>query len=137
MEIEAVDAWLGTMGGQYVHVVLIKESDYIMNLMLSYGTTKMIEGTKTKHAYKGRSKDEEKEELMYNKIIANYFLNIIIRLVISTIIVYNHYQLKKPWQQKIEVGVLLLLSRVFLVLMLSESMRFLEITQKVDFGISL
>ena len=57
-----------------------------MYLMLSYGTTNMIEGIKTKRVNQHEIGNKEKEEFVYIKIITKIF-NIVIRLMTTTSII--------------------------------------------------
>ena len=41
-EVGAVDAWPGQMDGVKVHVRCMKEPDYVISLMKTYGTTELM-----------------------------------------------------------------------------------------------
>ena len=95
------------MDGQRFHVFVMKEPDYVMNLMSSYGTTnwyqtqKQIVSTKVKMV----------SSLKNNFIIANLLqiiLNVVIWLMTTITTVCNHCLLKQLGAPKIGSIALLL-----------------------------
>ena len=52
IEVESAGARPKILSRQYFSVILFKDLDYATNLMSSYATTNMIEGTSTKLVYK-------------------------------------------------------------------------------------
>lgn len=61
------------MDGQRFHVFSMKEPDYVMNLMSSYGTTNFVPGTETKRVFKDKNGEQVTREFCYSKVIANHF----------------------------------------------------------------
>ena len=68
-----MDAWPGTIDGQRFHVFSMKEPDYVMNLMSSYGTTNFVPGTETKRVFKDKNGEQVTREFCYSKVIADHF----------------------------------------------------------------
>ena len=117
------------MDGQRFHVFSMKEPDYVMNLMSSYGTTNFVPGTETKRVFK----DKMVSRLPENFVIANLLqtiLNIVMWLMTTTTIVCSRYPLKKLGAPKIGATVLLLFAWVCLVLIPKEVLKSWAIMKK-------
>ena len=51
----------------------MKDTDYVMNLMSSYGTTNLVPGTETKRVYKDKNDKQVTIEFCYSEVIVNHF----------------------------------------------------------------
>ena len=71
-EVGATDAWAGKSDGVPFHIYTMKEPDYIMSLMSTYGTNQQIDGKETQRDWKenGVSKTTM---FKYPEVIDNHF----------------------------------------------------------------
>ena len=54
-DVDSVDVWPRTMDGQRFHIFSMKEPNYLMNLMSSYGTTNLVPDTEKNRVYKDKN----------------------------------------------------------------------------------
>ena len=70
-EVGTVDAWPGQLDGVKFHVSYMKEPDYVMILMTTYGTTELM-GDARPHAYKIHGVKRMKT-ILYPEVVYNHF----------------------------------------------------------------
>ena len=72
-EVGSVDAWPGTLDGVSFHVFCMKEPDYVMSLMSTYGTL-LGHGVEKKREYK-ESGQKRIKRFVYPEIVSDYFMS--------------------------------------------------------------
>jgi Transposase IS4 len=71
-EVGDIDSWPGTMDNVKFHIVCMKEPDYIMSLMSTYGTMERVGDTKSRNfAVDGHKKSKT---FKYPEVVRNHFL---------------------------------------------------------------
>jgi hypothetical protein len=70
-EVGDVDAWEGTLDNVPFHVFAMKEPDYVMQLMSTYGTNERV-GESKKRAYKINGERREKS-FQYPEVVYNHY----------------------------------------------------------------
>lgn len=70
-EVGAVDAWPGTLLNVPFHVVCMKEPNYVMSLMATYGTLETVGDEKRREWEEGAQKQQKR--IKYPEVIHNHF----------------------------------------------------------------
>jgi Transposase IS4 len=73
MEVGEVDCLNGKLDGVDVKVIAMKEPDYVMSLMTTYGTLEPIEGATTRRDYKNNNGEMVRKTFNYTEIIYNHY----------------------------------------------------------------
>ena len=71
-EVGATDAWEGKLHGVPFHIFVMKEPDYIMSLMSTYGTNQRIDGKETRRDWKENGVSKTMM-FKYPEVIVNHF----------------------------------------------------------------
>ena len=71
-EVGNYDAWPGTLDGVNFHLACMKEPDYVMSLMTTYGSTEHM-GTATRRNYKDDNVNVPVKIFKYPEVIHNHF----------------------------------------------------------------
>ena len=73
-DVGDVDAWPGELDGVSYHLFCMKEPDYVMSLMSTYGTTSPNIGQEeTRRHYKNANGDDVTKSFQYPEIVANHY----------------------------------------------------------------
>jgi hypothetical protein len=73
-DIGDVDAWPGELDGVQFHLFCMKEPDYIMSLMSTYGTTSAKHDQKEKRRhYKNSQNENVMKSFRYPEVVANHY----------------------------------------------------------------
>lgn len=72
-DVGSVDAWPGELHGVPFHVFSMKEPDYIMSIMATYGTTNEIEEGETRRQYKGDDGADKSTTFKYTELFYNHY----------------------------------------------------------------
>ena len=68
----ATDAWAGKLDGVPFHIYAMKEPDYIMSLMSTYGTNQRVDGKETRRDWKENGINKT-TMFKYPEVIDNHF----------------------------------------------------------------
>ena len=71
--VGTVDAWQGRLDDVPFYVFAMKELDYVMNLMSTYGTYNRIDDTTTLRHYKDNNDKDVSTPFKYTEIVNNQF----------------------------------------------------------------
>ena len=72
-EIGHTDSLPGTMDGVPFHVFGLKEPDYVMKVMATYGTNERNENHRTRRIYKDKEKKQVSTSFYYPEIMSNHY----------------------------------------------------------------
>ena len=72
-EIGDTDSLPGTMDGVPFHVFGLKEPDYVMKVMATYGTNERNENHRTRRIYKDKEKKQVSTSFYYPEIMSNHY----------------------------------------------------------------
>jgi hypothetical protein len=72
-DVGDVDAWPGKLDGVPFNLFCMKEPDYVMSLMSSYGTLEPVEGARTSRNYKNERGESVRKNFNYTEIIYNHY----------------------------------------------------------------
>jgi hypothetical protein len=83
-EVGYMDAWPGELDGVNFHLFCMREPDYIMSLMSTYGTTSPKEGQKeTQRHYKNTQGQIVTTIFQYPDVVANHYGVVLMTTTIS------------------------------------------------------
>jgi len=68
LEIGAVDAWRGQLDGDSFHLMCLKEPDYIMSMMTTYGTLTTDGEVDQLHSYVENSNNNKSVFIVWNAL---------------------------------------------------------------------
>ena len=68
-----MDALPGTLNGVPFYVFAMKEPDYLMNVMSTYGTLNSVDGSITKRIWKDDNNEEKNATFNYTEVFHNHF----------------------------------------------------------------
>ena len=71
--VGSVDAWPGKLDGVPFYVFSMKEPDYVMNMMSTYGTLNEVDDANTKRHYTDGDGNEVSIEFKYTEVVNNHF----------------------------------------------------------------
>ena len=72
-EVGDVDVLEGSIRGKSYHIMAIKNPDYVMLMMTTYGALENLEGSDTQKRYKGSGEDLATNKFNYREVFVNHF----------------------------------------------------------------
>ena len=72
-EVGYVDAVQGSIRGKSYHIMAIKEPDYVVLMMTTYGTLDNLEGLDTQRRYKRAGVDLMTKQFNYREVFGYHF----------------------------------------------------------------